>query len=283
LNVDCSDGQRPYLLPEDAHENIYQSGITHSLEAIRDVKHPIARFLGAQPGSGKTRLRESLLSQNDGVVINTDDLRWFHPKYNYLLENPVTNPLGPYLVDPDATAWSIRLFNEALQQRSNVVIDSTFGGNPAHVIARLQTLYTQGYQNEFHIIAVNPRVSKLGIYLRYENGISDGNPERMVSMKVHDRNFQKLPENLMEIARSCHHLIDKVVVYSRGMNRSWSPIFETSYPCDFDESIQRLNAERQRPFTAEEAENFALTMNEVKQLILRRNGNVHTFLEALRV
>ena len=281
--LNCSDDQRPFLLSEDAHENIYRSSITHSLEAIREVKHPIALFLGAQPGSGKTRLRESLLSQNDGVVINTDDLRWFHPAYNRLLENPATNPLGPYLVDPDATAWSIRLFNEALQQRSNVVIDSTFGGNPAHVIARLQTLHAQGYQNEFHIIAVNPRVSKLGIYLRYENGINDGNPERMVSMEVHDRNFKNLPENLMEIARTCRHLIARVVIYSRGMNRSWSPIYETSYPCDFDESIQRLNTERQRPFTADEAENFAQTIDEVSQLILRRNGNVEKFLEALSV
>lgn len=275
------DDQRPFLLTTDDHENIYQSYITPFLKVARDVEQPTAFFLGAQPGSGKTRLRELLSKQKDSVVINTDDLRWFHPEYNKLLENPVTNTRGPYLVNPDATEWSVRLFDEAIQQRSNVIIDSTFGGNPAHVITRLKALHGQGYQNEFHIIAVNPRVSKLGIFLRYENGITIGTPERMVSMQVHDRNFQRLPENLAEIGVACRDKIARLSIYSRGKNLSWSSIFETSHPCDFEQGIQILNIERQRPFTEDEAEKFAITMEEVRQMILKRNGSDDIFLEAL--
>lgn len=126
--LDCQDDQKPYLLSDNDHKEIYDSYIQPAVMQVSiGRQHPVAYFLGAQPGSGKTKLRQAILQTDDAVVINTDDFRWFHPDYNQLLENPETNEKGSHYVNPDASNWSVRLFNDAIEKRCSIIVDSTLG------------------------------------------------------------------------------------------------------------------------------------------------------------
>ncbi|MBT1685440.1 zeta toxin family protein [Dawidia soli] len=119
--------QRPYLLSEEDHQYYYQEFIQRTYLDVSDSSiPPVAYFLGAQPGSGKTKLRVGLQTGAE-VLINTDELRWIHPSYSTLLEDQRTNQFAGHLVNPDATDWSIRLRNDAIEERRSIMVDSTLG------------------------------------------------------------------------------------------------------------------------------------------------------------
>ena len=238
--------------------------------------HPVFQ-LGAQPGSGKTKLRVNLQTDSE-IIINTDELRWINPYYRQLLNDPESNALAGYLVNPDATDWSIRLRDEAIEERRNLIIDSTFGGSVQHFIDLFQRLNKHGYVIELHIIGVNPFVSRLGIYYRFERNRSTGNSERMVSMEVHDTNYRNLPKNLLAIGKYCHEQVGKVVIYSRDGSDRVNINYQTECPCDFDEALRQLTYIRERHLSAKEIEDFKSMVNQVKEMIELRGGDAKKFL-----
>jgi hypothetical protein len=69
LRDSASDQQRPYLLSEEDHHYYYREFIQNALLEVSISSVPsIAYFLGAQPGSGKTKLatiRERPFSQEE--------------------------------------------------------------------------------------------------------------------------------------------------------------------------------------------------------------------------
>ncbi|MEI9920162.1 MAG: zeta toxin family protein [Bacteroidota bacterium] len=271
--------QIPYLLSESDHESFYQLILSSGFERVsRGKANPIAYFLGAQPGSGKTILRQALGQYGEAVVVNTDDLRWFHPKFNSLLEDLASNERASYRVNPDSVEWSSRLFNDAVNARCNIILDSTLGGNVNHFISRLTSLKEAGYRNEIHLLAVNSRVSRLGIYYRFETGAIFGIRERMVSMDVHNRNYHALPDNLMLIANQCSNTIDRLVIYSRSESLGLNEIYSSQNPVAFESAIELLRSERERKFTELEEENFQKTIAKVSDLIEKRGGDLQRFL-----
>jgi hypothetical protein len=92
-----SDRQIPYLLSDADYQALYSDFIQPAYinESWTPFGRPVAYFLGAQPGSGKTKLRVGLQTSAE-VIINTDDLRWIHPHYVPLLDDPATNEMAGY-------------------------------------------------------------------------------------------------------------------------------------------------------------------------------------------
>lgn len=119
----------------------------------------------------------------------------------------------------------------------------------------------------------------LGIYLRFENGWANGVPERMVSSEVHNRNYNKLPENLKRIDEACPDLLDKICVYSRNQNSELNTICSLEKPCLIKTAIDVLNQERTRPLNEEESINFDHTVWGVQHMIELRGGDATRFLK----
>ena len=88
-------------------------------------------ILGGQPGSGKSFLKDEVRSEftEDFIFISTDDLRLYHPAYLELQQNPETVQNAANLVNPYASAWTEKLIKYCIENKYNLIIDSTLGGN----------------------------------------------------------------------------------------------------------------------------------------------------------
>lgn len=189
---------------------------------------------------------------------------------------------SPTNAAPDATNWSVRLTQEAIDNRRSIIIDSTLGGSAEHFIQRFQQLHGRGYTIEIHVIGVHRMVSRLGIYLRYETN-SQHAPERMVSMAVHDRNYHALPQNLQRLHEACGNLIGSISIYSRGQALELDRTYHTEFPCDINAAIRKLTAIRNTPFTLDDELSFNLTTAQVRQMIETRGADPRQFLEDVRL
>lgn len=276
-----SEAQKPYLLSTEDKDFIYDFFVRSKLKQVlargASPQKPVAYFLAAQPGSGKTKLRVSLDS-SESIVVNTDDLRWLHRDFESLLKNPATNERAAYLVNPDASEWGIRLFDECIENKCSIIVDSTMGGILPPFIQRFNQLHDAGYRIEIHVMGIHWLVSRLGIYLRYERTVKNGLPERMVSMKVHDLNYKNLPENIKELYNLCAEKIDSLTIYSRNESQELNIFYQTFKPCNYGDAIDALRQVRERAFSKQETLNYNNTVNEVKEMILGRGGDPTQFL-----
>lgn len=284
--------QIDFKLSDEQNNKIYEEQIKpffiqHS-NVLENEKR--AFYLGAQPGSGKTGLGKSLTLNNslsygkDTVVINTDLLREYHPFYKGLERNIETNARAPYLVNIDAGIWLKRLIQDAQKQNLNLLFDSTLGARDIDGYKKgMQELSQAGYKLELHILAVRPELSRLGIYLRYENGLKSDSG-RFVSMPTHDLNYELLPVNIEKVLKVD---FNKISLYRRFVeikdgqikNNAVEGIIELKSPTSKDKEkyIEVLNTERLRPFNTKESKYFDFRYNEVLGLIKLRSGDQTQF------
>jgi hypothetical protein len=136
-----SDRQKPFLLSDQDNADIYSTIKNDLIEPLRtdaNQKKPVAYFLAAQPGSGKTILRNHILGESNiersTLVINTDELREYHPSYRELLAHPTDFASAPYLVNPDSVKWTEQLRKDGIKGGYNLLFDVTLGGNSEYYI-----------------------------------------------------------------------------------------------------------------------------------------------------
>ena len=162
---------------------------------------PLGIILGGQPGSGKSFLVKEVEDefQKDLIFISTDDLRLYHPAYAALQQNPETLQNATNLVNPYASAWTEKLIKYCIENKYNIIIDSTMGGNIQAVYDTIDLL--QGNQYDFHLrlMAVPALVSKLSVFLRYESQLKEKGFARWTRMEDHDDRFEKIPKVLEQI------------------------------------------------------------------------------------
>lgn len=131
---------------------------------------PLGIILGGQPGAGKSYLVKEVEDefQKDFIFISTDDLRLYHPAYAALQQNPETLQNAANLVNPYASAWTERLIKHCIENKFNLIIDSTLGGNVNAVYRTVDMLRENNFSFHLRLMAVPAFISKLSIFLRYE-------------------------------------------------------------------------------------------------------------------
>lgn len=290
-----SERQQPFLLTAAESSEIYSQFILPGLSQLRSTpaEKSSAFFLAAQPGAGKTILRNHLIDRiypNSTLVVNTDDLREFHPAYQGLLSNKTTFSAALYLVNPDATKWAQQLRGDGIRRRLNIILDVTLGGNSAHYIQSINELKDQGYLVKLAILAVKPELSRLGIHLRYENQVKDTGYGRFVEMEVHDTNYVGLPRNIGIIMDSV--TLDTIGVYKRKVYEQKNQLINNAVELivgtdharrDFKPGVYRdtilnaLDQERTRPWTEVELRYLKIRVQEVEHLIAERGASPDRF------
>ena len=285
-----------FRLPEKLNEEIYREEIIPSILknfifSYSERNNPSVHYLAAQPGSGKTSLRNKL-KNNSTIVINTDDLREFHPSYSELLEDPLLAEKAPLIVNPDSTIWLKKLQQEAIKIKADIILDSTFGtSNIDGYITIMEDLKKIGYQLHLHALAVKLEISKLGNYQRYEETRNMGGYARFVEISTQDQNFKNLLPNIIKVSQS--GLLDSVSSYGRTIIKD-SP----EGPANFidvrqmqtikgNENIKQhiglisssMNNEYIRPLTNNEKLFYADQFKRVLNLIKLRDGDVKKFLK----
>ena len=232
--------------------------------------NPKGIILGGQPGSGKSYLKdEVMLEFNESFIfISTDDLRLYHPAYLELQQNPETVQNAANLVNPHASAWTEKLIKHCIENKYNLIIDSTLGGNIQAVYDTIDMFRNNGYEVHLRVMAVPAIISKLSIFLRYETQLAEKGFARWTRMEDHDDRFNKLKINLLEIQNTKKP--DSIKFYERVLGETGT----TQLRCleDFEvKDLGNVEVNSDKLF-------FIKQMTEkVKNLIQNRGGEVPDF------
>jgi hypothetical protein len=182
------------------------------------------------------------LEPNGGVVVvDTDELRNFHPNYVTLSSN--NDREAASLVQQDAGQWADELAEAAMAKERNLIIDGTLK-NPDNASKLCQALKQRGYNVEIRALAVAKEDSIQGVYNRYETAKSRELSGRWVPETVHDDAYNGLVASLKELEQDDQ--LD-IAIYKRG--ESGPELIDTN-----SSPANALERERNRERTPEELE-----------------------------
>ncbi len=182
-------------ITDEKSEEIFNDILFDFTFAKTTQTKPLGIILGGQPGAGKSYLVKEVEDefQKDFIFISTDDLRLYHPAYTALQQNPETLQNAANLVNPYASAWTERLIKHCIENKFNLIIDSTLGGNVNAVYQTVDLLRENDFSFHLRLMAVPALISKLSIFLRYESQLKEKGFARWTRMEDHDDRFEKIP------------------------------------------------------------------------------------------
>ena len=279
-----------YILSQSEHDSIFNRIKSYYFfnEVLKTNSKKTAYYLGGQPGSGKTTVREQIIYSSENpqniIVLNTDELREFHPEYTKLMSNADTVNIASQLVNHDASIWFKKLKDEAIVRGYDILFDSTLGtANIQDFEVGINELKDAGYFIELHVLAVPKEISKLGIYLRYEIQFEENGYGRFVNMQSHNINYVNLPKNVEKLIDN--NFFDSVFVHKKKiylkengkiLNNTFELTFHTNEPKS-SEILDFINFGRKSKFNEIEMKFISERIDLVEFLINKRNGNLETF------
>lgn len=203
------------LAYEDAQYEIY-------LDSTPQQDHPRAIILAGQPGAGKTIYRDKAIEgfreQGGSVLIDPDNLREYHPRYEKYVEKDIHTAATK--VQDDASKMAQQLRQEAIVEQRNVIIDGTLGSSQRSV-ALCQELKNNKYQIKIIAVAVDDVTSYRNVCHRLEQQaqtLRDPEIHQKAYPRDVPRDYQKycydgMPNSLKNIEEQ--NLADHIVVVDR--------------------------------------------------------------------
>lgn len=266
------DEANRYRLSPEEHERIFREDIVPELTAhLRGAERPAAVVLGGQPGAGKSAMQSAAEQEFKGrggaLAIVGDDLRAYHPEYRTLLQQ--NDKTAAYFTDRDSGQWVEKLIAYAKEQRFNLVIEGTMRV-PEKVAATLTDLRGAGYAVEARAIAVNERLSTLGIHQRYEKMVADRGHGRFTVPASHEAAYRAMPGTLEMIERE--RLADRVAVYARGGVQLYENTLQGGQWSRAPGAREIVDAERARPWSSAERQDYAAGWNRVVEQMTARSA-----------
>ncbi|MGJ9559749.1 zeta toxin family protein [Actinotignum sp. GS-2025b] len=152
----------------------------------RASRAPVSIFLGGQPGAGKTIGQRALLarySEENITQIIGDDLRAFHPDYQWLIRN---DPLRM----PDVTAaasgqWIAMCMQWAIQNSFSTLVEGTWR-NTTMIIEEAGKARKAGRRTHAVVVAVPPLLSQVGLLERFYLDQLAGRTSRWTPPQAHE-------------------------------------------------------------------------------------------------
>lgn len=173
-----------YALSDADNEEIFQTLIWPLISSrARPSASPRAIFVGGQPASGKTGIRSSAIQEVAGIVIDGDDLRCFHPKFDLIKrQNP---DLLTACTGPDSARWIEKCIAAAMHAHISVAIETTMR-SPRVVIDTINAFKDNGFYVELNVVAVKPMITWRRCCFRRELMLKHGTAVRNVAKEIHD-------------------------------------------------------------------------------------------------
>lgn len=107
--------KREYKLSEEQHKQVQRKILDTFMSGKMPVEKPKAVFNFAPPGSGKSRLNgyeEQQFTDGNVVVINSDELKPFHPKADEIAR--LYPQYYTKVTDQESNPWTDELFDAVL-------------------------------------------------------------------------------------------------------------------------------------------------------------------------
>ncbi len=205
-----------YKLSEDERNEIGNKINAIMLAGKKTSEQPIAIIDIAPPSSGKTGLNGYACAQfkdNNAVVINSDELKPFHPRIDELAKKypeyytKVTNQ--------ESNFWTDNLFDVAVASRYNVIFEGT--GRNLKLLTKMMSKM-HGYKIVVRGMAVNELNCLMSIIERYEGQVEQKGWGRLVMEDHFYKAYDEMLENIQAIEES--GMADIVEVYTRSDNPS---------------------------------------------------------------
>jgi hypothetical protein len=270
-----------------------QERFSHSLEQIENLKNTLTSgliskqktveipkliIIGGQEGSFKDNLQKIALKElsNNALVLAKDNLRKYHPNYAEI-QAQYPDMLW-YFTDDLAKTLLLNLENQAIEQRINVVLETSLG-NSETIIHKINHYKSHQYEIDLRIVSINKMFSYLNSEENYELMLSDGDSGRNISKQHHDKNYEAIESTLQKLKRK--DLLDKVEVYNIKIKEK-DGILDSkieSLTKDRDNFVGVFLQERNRDFTETELAFLKVNAQNVLNMKTKREAN---FLEKVR-
>jgi predicted ABC-type ATPase len=159
----------PDLMSEEEYQvafaKIRQDHFTHKTPQTT----PKLVYVTGVPGAGKSSLIQLMKQYDVGlaeyVYINFDELRAYHPRYQYLINHDALNAAARTDVAVERLIGF--LIDESVQNKFNVLMDDAAMGQEITEIV-LAPFKTNGYHIDATIIAIPTVIAKQSVQLRFE-------------------------------------------------------------------------------------------------------------------
>lgn len=209
MSGELSDQDLRSILSADIRP-FFDHKLKQSLSAQRDA--PMLVFTGAQPGAGKSRPNERVMTASPGLVaVVGDDLRQFHPDYARLMRE---DPLAMPGVTAQASGRWIGMSAEYLRSRGADVLIETTLRSPAAMEGTIDSFRRSGYLVELRVLAVPAEVSRLSTVERYTHQVAASGGGRWTPGGAHDEAFARAGGSVEALVSSGR--VDRLVIEDRA-------------------------------------------------------------------
>lgn len=258
-------------LDAERHEAIYTKKIAdYYLPKSKPQAHPCAVITGGQPGSGKSGITANAIErfkETGYVLVDADKLRPKHPEYERLMKED--DRLAANLTHADCGSWATRLMRDGAQGRRNLIIDQT-SRDPDALARMTQSLRQAGYTVELHVMAVSAAVSEQRIHLRYEGQRAKNGFGRFSTKDKHDEAYAGVARTVA-VAQT-DKLVDCLCLYDHKLTRIYENRLEHGQWQHEARARAVLEAERARPMTLAEREEYAKGLDDLLELMTQRQA-----------
>jgi hypothetical protein len=243
-------GVHYHRLSADEHRWIFDELIAPTLlRGALPREAPRVVYVIGQPGAAKTEAAWMVRrAMRPGTVhLAGDDFKAAHPDYGQLLRQ---DPRGAgAAVRADYRAWFARAEQFVRERRADVVIEAAPGSADEFFDSALP-FFEADYAVELVVLAVRASDSRLATALRYARALQAGIPARFTTKGGHDRCFEGVAGTTQ--AAGAHPAITAVTV----IRRDGRALLRQEKPAVTGRAAWALTAERQRPYTEQEAAGF---------------------------
>lgn len=209
-----------YKLSEEEHQRLGKNIKDSMLKGKKTQYNPIAIINIAPPGSGKGCLNKMGLSQfkdNNAVIINSDELKEFHPNADI-----IAHKYPQYytkITNIDSNLWTDELFEEVVKQNYNLIFEGT--GRNLKLLEKMIEKMSK-YKVIVRGMAVNELNCLMSIIERYETQIKEKNWGRIVTVEHFYKAYEEMLNTIQKIETL--NIVDIVEVYTRATKRDSNPI-----------------------------------------------------------
>lgn len=178
------------------------------------VDFPKTIILGAQPGSGKTELQKIAEQEfkYNVVICNPDNFRDFHPMAVEIKKNHEKS--YPELTAKYAHRWNLGLQKHCRENKLNYILETAFKDGQ-QLNQTISAIKTHDFNVDIMLLAVNDKLSIVGIHARFEDQKSRKDFGRSVSITDHDMRYNAIPLALKEVTDAS--LFDNISIYGRNI------------------------------------------------------------------
>lgn len=237
------------------------------------VVRPLCVILGGQPGAGKSGLLEASKQDfidRNVVMINGDELRYYHPNYLNILKTDERQ--FAELTDPYARPWTKQLFDRTIETRRNVVFEGTMR-EVGPITDTMRRLQDADYYVVARVIAAHENDSMAGIHRRYEEQKAAKGFGRWSNIQAHNDAYNGMPATVGYIEQN--KLADCVEVYDRQGRVIYQNELQQNEWQKLPMARAAIERERQRPRTLEERQKQDVEWNTILAMMTARRADVN--------